>query len=211
MLNAKTLLLAVVVGVVLVGCGVPPPDRIEISPAVPFLGDEIGQEVTLKATAYKGVMEYGAKAKNPPPLVLTWDTTDPGIATVTSKGEREAVVKATGSGNAKVTVSVPGVGGKVVSATVEVRNMIIDSMVIEAEVPDRVTIDTEAIPFTVIIKDERGNVVEDARLKLSASDYCLDVSPGKKGTGTAKPLATGTCDVVATAGQKTARLSVTVQ
>ena len=43
---------------VLGGCGVPPPDRLEITPPTPIRATEQGSQYTLKAHAYRGIVHH---------------------------------------------------------------------------------------------------------------------------------------------------------
>ena len=61
--------------------------------------------------------------------------------------------------------------------------------------------------LSVVVKDEKGNVVEHPKLKFRATDYCVDVGPD----GLVRPLAVGECSVVVETAGKTAKIDLDVK
>jgi lactocepin len=181
-------------------CGVPPPDRLEIDPPTPIKADELGKTYELKAHAFRGIVAHDdAKA----PLVVTWTSSDPAVASVDSHGK----VAATGSGKAKIEASVPGAAGKPVVADVVVDNLIVDSITATGDFPKPFKLDSKPVQLTVVVKNEKGVVVDKPKLKFRATDYCVEATP----EGMVHPLAVGECAVVVELAGKTAKIDLDVK
>lgn len=180
-------------------CGVPPPDRLEITPPTPIKSEEIGQTFDLKTKAYRGVVDYDdSKA----PLVVSWASSDPAVATV-SNGK----VTVAGTGKAKITASVPGGEGKTVSAEVDVNNLIVQSVEATGEFPKVFKLDSAPVKLKIVVKNEKGVVIEKPLLKMTASDYCVEVTP----EGVVHPLAVGECSVIVECAGKRAKIDLDVK
>ena len=191
---------AAVVAVSVVACGAPPPDRLEITPPLPIKSDELGQQFSLKVKAFRGRIDHDeAKA----PLTFTWTSTDPTVATVDANG----TVSITGTGKAKVVVSVKGEGGKDVSADVDVNNLIVGSVEATGDFPKVFKLDSKPVPLTIVVKNEKGAVVEKPQLRMRSSDYCAEVTPA----GVVYPLAVGECDIIVECAGKSAKIHLDVK
>jgi hypothetical protein len=187
-------------GVFAVACGTPPPDRLEIVPPTPIKSDELGRQFPLKARAYRGIVDYDdSKA----PLVVSWSSSDPAVASV----DRAGVVSATGTGKAKITASVPGAGGKAVTADVDVNNLIVQTVTATGDFPRVFKLDSKPVQLTVVVKNEKGAVVEKPTLHMRASDYCVEVTP----EGMVHPLAVGECSVIVECAGKQAKIDLDVK
>ncbi|MDP2343627.1 MAG: Ig-like domain-containing protein [Deltaproteobacteria bacterium] len=196
----KPFSLSLVVIALSLGCGVPPPDRLEVNPPTPIKADELGKTVELQASAFRGIVAHDdVKA----PLVVTWSSSDPAVASVDKNGK----VTATGSGKAKIEASVPGVGGKPVVADVVVDNLIVDTIAATGDFPKVFKLDSKPVPLTVVVKNEKGVVVEKPKLRFRASDYCVEVTP----EGMVHPLAVGECSVIVELAGKTAKIDLDVK
>ena len=174
-------------------CGVPPPDRLELVPPTPIKSTEQGRTFPLKVAAYRGVAAHDEKKA---PLTVTWKTSDGTVADVSPDG----VVTTTGSGKAVVTASVATGKDASISATVDVENVFVSVVEATGDFPKPFRLSSKPVALTVVVKDEKGQVIEKPRLKFSASDYCIDVGPD----GLVAPLAVGECSVgVESAGKRT--------
>jgi hypothetical protein len=183
-----------------VACGEPPPDRVEIVAPGTIRADEVGKTQPLTIRAFRGVKEHDyAKA----PLTVTWNSSDTSVVTVDDAG----LLTARGSGKATITVSVPGANGAPLTASVPVDNVIVSSVQATGEFPKVFKLDSPPVPLSVVVKDEKGNVVEKPKLKFRATDYCVDVS----GDGVVRPLAVGPCSVVVETAGKTAKIDLDVK
>lgn len=193
---------AVVVGAAavagLAACGTPPPDRLEIDPPGQIRASDPGVETTLRVNAYKGIKPYDDKKA---PLQVSWKTSDGTVAVVSSAG----VVKSTGSGSAQITASVPGAGGKEITASVDVKNVMVSTVEARGEFPKRFTLKSEPVKLTVIVKDEKGNVIDDPKLSFRTTDYCVEADNGE-----VRPLAVGECAIIVESAGKTAKIDVEV-
>lgn len=186
--------------VVCAGCGVPPPDRLEIVPPTPIKSDEMGKTFSLKSKAFRGIVDYDdSKA----PLVVTWSSSDPAVASVDQSGN----VATTGTGKAKITASVKGANDKAVTADVDVNNLIVDSVTATGDFPKVFKLDSKPVQLTVVVKNEKGVVVEKPLLKMRASDYCAEVTP----EGMVHPLAVGECDIIVEVAGKSTKIHLDVK
>ncbi len=183
-----------------VACGVPPPDRLEIEPPLPIKSAELGQTVSLQAHAFRGIVAHD---EGKAPLVVTWTSSDPAVATVDAGGK----VTVAGSGKAKIQASVPGRNNQAVTADVDVNNLIVQTVTATGDFPKRFRLNSKPVPLTIVVKDEKGGVVEKPKLRMHANDYCVEVTPD----GVVYPLAVGSCSVIVEAGSKAAQIDLDVK
>jgi hypothetical protein len=179
------------------GCGVPPPDRIDIVAPGAIRATEVGKTETLTIRAYRGVKEHDYDKA---PLSVTWTSSDTSVATIDAGGR----LTSTGSGKATITATVPGANETKLVASVPVDNTIVSAVEAKGEFPKVFKLDSPPVQLVVVVKDEKGNVVERPRLKFRATDYCVDVGPD----GLVRPLAVGECSVVVETAGKTATIDV---
>lgn len=173
-------------------CGVPPPDRLEVVPPTPIKSVEQGRTFPLKIAAFRGVAAHDDKKA---PLTVTWKSSDTSVADVGDDG----VVTTTGSGKAVITATVATGKDSSISATVDVDNVFVSTIEASGDFPKPFRLSSKPVPLTVVVRDEKGNVIEKPRLKFSASDYCVEVGPD----GIVAPLAVGECSVnVESAGRR---------
>ncbi len=187
-------------------CGVPPPDRLEITPPTPIRATEQGSQYTLKAHAYRGIVDHDEKKA---PLTFAWKSSDPAVAQVSADG----VVTATGSGKAVVTASVATIGGKpfttatAVSADVDVTNTIVSTVEAVGDFPKPFKLSSKPVTLTVTVKDEKGQVVQGPKVSFKASDYCVEVTAD----GLVHPLAVGECSIFVECAGKRATIPLDVR
>jgi hypothetical protein len=184
----------------LVSCGVPPPDRLELVPPTPIKSNEAGATFPLKVSAYRGVASHDEQKA---PLSVQWTSSDRAVADVNADG----VVTTTGSGNAVITASVATGKETTISATVDVHNVFVSTIELTGEFPKPFRLSSPAVPLTVVVKDEKGTVIEKPRLAFKASDYCIEVD----GNGLVKPLAVGECSVMVESAGKRASIALDVR
>ena len=190
---------AVAFAALLGACGAPPPDRLEITPATPIKNTEAGTQTKLKVAAYRGVADYDdSKA----PLVVSWKSTNPAVAEVAADG----TVTSTGSGKAQITASVPGKAGAPVTASVDVNNVMVSTVEMTGEFPAKFKLSSAPVTVKVLVKDEKGQIIDKPKLSFKATDYCVEVSPD----GIVHPLAVGECAVVVESAGKTAKIDLNV-
>ncbi len=177
------------------GCGVPPPDRLEIQPATPIKSTEQGAQTKLKVAAWRGVTDYDdSKA----PLVVSWSSSNTAIADVSADG----TVTSTGSGKAQIKATVAGNKGQPVEATVDVNNVMVSAVEASGAFPAKFKLSSAPVTLKVLVKDEKGQIIDRPRLTFRATDYCVEVSAD----GVVAPLAVGECAVVVESAGK--RISI---
>ena len=181
------------------GCGVPPPDRLELVPPTPIRNTEAGVTTKLVVQAYKGVVAYD---ESKAPLVVSWKSSNPAVAEVNADG----AVTSVGSGTAQITASVPGANKAAITATVDVTNVIVSTVEATGDFPAKFKLNSPPVTLKVVVKDEKGQVIDKPRLKFSASDYCVEATPD----GVVHPLAIGECDVIVESAGKRAKISLNV-
>jgi alpha-amylase len=183
-----------------VACGVPPPDRLEIVPPTPIKSIEQGKTFPLKVQAFRGIVAHD---ENKAPLAVTWKSSDTTVADVGQDG----TVTTTGSGKAVITANVTTGKDTAISATVDVENVFVSTVEATGEFPKPFKLSSKPVTLTVVVKDEKGTVIEKPRLKFSASDYCVEVSPD----GVVGPLAVGECSVIVESAGKRASIALDVK
>lgn len=195
------LVLALALPLLVGACGTPPPDRLEIVPPTPFRADELGQSVMLTTMAYRGVLSYVEDPQTP--LQVKWTSNDPAVAAVDAQGK----VTSTGTGKAKIQAAVLGAGGKWVTAEIGVQNLIVGSVTATGDFPKVFKLDSKPVPLTIVVKNEKGVVVEKPNLRMSSTDYCAEVTPA----GVVYALAVGECSIIIEVASKTARIDLDVK
>jgi hypothetical protein len=176
-----------------VACEPKKPARLELDPKGPFQMTRVGQTERVKPMAYDD--------KNRPfvsELEMTYTSSDASVATVAADG----TISATGSGMA--TISAESLG---VKAQAEVRVQVVGSVEIVGEPPETLKYGGKDYQLEVVVKDDKGNVIEKPKLSYSASDYCVEVSP----TGLVHTLSEGKCDVIVRSANKQAAHSFDVR
>jgi len=197
---AAILSASAVVVAALGACGVPPPDRLEITPPTPIHDTEQGTQHKLGITAFKGVSAYDdSKA----PLVVSWKSSNPAVADVSADG----TVTSTGSGKAQVTASVPGKSGTAVVATVDINNSMVSVVEASGDFPAKFRLSSPPVTLKVLVKDEKGQIIDKPKLTFSATDYCVEATPD----GIVHPLAVGECAVVVESAGKRASIPLDVK
>jgi hypothetical protein len=181
-------------------CGVPPPDRLEVVPPTPIKSFEQGRTFPLKIAAFRGVAAHDDKKA---PLSVTWKSSDTSVADVSADG----VVTTTGSGKAVITATVATGKDSSISATVDVDNVFVSTIEASGDFPKPFRLSSRPVPLTVVVKDEKGKVIEKPRLKFSASDHCVEVGPD----GIVAPLAVGECSVYVESAGKRASIALDVR
>lgn len=189
-----------VLNVLSLGCGVPPPDRLEVLPPTPIRSIEQGKTFPLKVAAFRGV---AAHDESKAPLSVTWQSSDTSVADVSADG----VVTTTGSGKAVITATVVTGKDASISATVDVGNVFVSTVEATGDFPKPFKLSSKPVPLTVVVKDEKGQVIEKPRLKFRATDYCVEVGPD----GVVAPLAVGECAVVVESAGSRASIALDVR
>lgn len=177
---------AVWLGTAALACEPTKPARIELDPKGPFQMTRVGQNERVKPMAYDD--------KNRPfvsKLEMNYRSSDASVATVAADG----TITATGSGNAIVSAESLGI-----RAQAEVRVQIVGSVEIVGEPPDVLKYGGKDVQLEVVVKDDKGNVIENPKLSFSTSDYCVEVSP----TGLVHTLSEGKCAVIVRSATKEA-------
>ena len=189
---------------VVTGCGVPPPDRLEIVPPTPIRATEQGSLFPLKVKAFRGIVDHDEQKG---PLSYTWKSSDPSVADVTADG----VVTSTGSGKAVISASVATMGGKpftgAVSADVDVTNVMVSVVEAVGDFPKVFKLSSEPVRLKVTVKDEKGQVLTGPKVTFKASDYCVEVTY----EGVVHPLAVGECSVIVECAGKRATIPLDVR
>jgi hypothetical protein len=84
---------------------------------------------------------------------------------------------------------------------------VVGSVEIVGEPPETLKYGGKDYQLEVVVKDDKGNVIEKPKLSYSASDYCVEVSP----TGLVHTLSEGKCDVIVRSANKQAAHSFNVR
>jgi len=184
----KYALLLALVMVVAASCA-PKPGSLTINPDDVKLQSK-GATAELKATV------LDTKGKPMENQTVLWTSSDPNIAEVDSNG----VVKAVGSGEATVTASVGTVSG-----TAKVKVKIVSA--IEIQPAHAAVVVDEQAKFTAIVRDDKGNKIDDVFPTWSIGDSTI-AQVTNKGTVTGK--AVGTTTVTASVGPVSAKATVEV-
>jgi hypothetical protein len=116
-------------------------------------------------------------------------------------------VTTTGSGKAVITASVATGKDTNITASVDVDNVFVSTVEVTGDFPKPFRLSSKPVPLTVVVKDEKGQVIEKPRLKFSATDYCVEVGPD----GVVAPLAVGECAVVVESAGKRASIPLDVR
>lgn len=170
--------LAVSLCVLALACEPKKPARIELDPKGPFQMTRVGQTERVKPMAYDD--------KNRPyvsKLEMTYRSSDATVAKVAPDG----TITATGSGSATISAETFDI-----QAQAEVRVQVVGSVEIVGEPPESLKYGGPDYQLQVVVKDDKGNVIENPKLSFSTSDYCIEVSP----TGLVHTLSEGKCDVI---------------
>lgn len=187
-----TLLVAGAACAGVLGCEEPRADRLALDPSGPLRFTAKGITEELKVAAFRGTMPFVK------PIPTTWSSSDPTVATVDDKG----LVTTAGSGRASVTASAWGL-----STSAEVLVSIVGSVAVTSSVPRPLKLSAPPLVLEVLVKDDKGNVIEKPKVQYRATDYCVEVDD----QGRVTPLADGECDVVVAAADKSARVHFEVR
>jgi hypothetical protein len=178
--------------VTLAACAEKQPDRLALDPSGPFKFDKKGQTEEVKIMAFTGKQPFVA------PVPVTYASSDTTVATVDDKG----VITCTGSGKATITASAWSL-----TTTAEVSATVVGSIEVKQDAPKPMKLNSKGHQLTVVVKDDKGNVIEKPKVMYRATDYCVEVSDD----GFLKPLTDGECDVVVSAADQSARIKLEVR
>jgi len=126
----------------------------------------------------------------------SWESSDPSVATVDDTG----LITAAGTGKANITGTQDGI-----SASVPVDVKIVGTVEITPKDPQKLRMRKD-LKLTVVVKDDRGNVLAGEKIRFKTAGYAIDVDP----EGLVHAQAVGESSVIAQAGDKEARLLFTV-
>lgn len=169
------------------GCEPNKPARLALDPKGPFAMTRVGQVERVKPMAYDDKNRPFVQA-----LDVTYRSSDESVAKVAPDG----TITATGSGTATITAEAEGVKG-----TAEVRVSVVGSLEIVSDPPAKLKYGGKDHQLKVVVKDDKGNVIEKPKVFYEASDYCVEVSPD----GLVHALSVGKCEVIARSGDKSVR------
>ena len=159
-----------------------------------------GDTIKLRASAYDKKGQYMGPAKG-----ARWSTTDGTVATVGLDG----LVEITGSGTAKI-VATGKYDGKELSHGLDVNAVIISKVEIEPPTEGLVDKDGlhmgESVKFVSKVYDDKGKVIEDAKVKWRTSSFAATVGVD----GTVEGRAIGEAQLVLESGSHNARFSLRV-
>lgn len=151
-----------------------------------------GQELQLRAVVYD---KDGVIMDPPEPIV--WSSSDPSVISVSSTGQ----LTAQSSGTVKVTAKV-----KTQSAEFSTRAAIVGTVDIEPSA-DQTLKFNKTMQLKVVVKDDKGQPMPQAKVRWSAASHAVDISPEGLVTG----QALGSTQVFATVNEKVAALRITVK
>jgi hypothetical protein len=173
-------------------CEPPKPDRIALDPAGPFRFTKRGESETVRPAAFIGKKPYVRKGD------MNFKSSDPSVATVDENG----VISATGSGDAVITAEVFGL-----QTTAAVNVVIVGSVEVAETLPKPFRLKHKPQQLKVVVKDDKGNVIDKPKVSFRATDYCVEVDDD----GLVSPLADGDCDIIVSSADKSARLKLEVR
>lgn len=168
------------------------PDRLALDPAGPFRFERKGETETVNVAAFTGARPY-VRA-----VPVEYASSDATVATVDAKG----VITCTGSGAATVTARAWGI-----STTADISATVVGSVEVKDDVPRPFKLKNPGVQLHVVVKDDKGHVIDKPKVSFRATDYCVEVDDA----GFMKPLADGDCDVVVSAADQSARLKLQVR
>jgi hypothetical protein len=151
-----------------------------------------GQEVQLRGIVYD---KDNVIMDAPEPIV--WQSSDPSVVTVSSGG----LLTAQSSGTAKITAKVT-----TQSAEMTTRAAIVGTVDIDPAA-DLTLKYNKTLQLKVVVKDDKGQPMPQAKVRWSAASHAVDISPEGMVTG----QALGSTQVFATVNEKVAALRITVK
>lgn len=168
------------------GCEPKKPAKLTLDPKGPFKMTRVGQTERVKPAAYDDKNRPFVQA-----LDVRYASSDESVAKVAPDG----TITSTGSGVATITAEAQGV-----KTTAEVHVTVVGSVEIVGDPPSRLKYGGKDYQLQVVVKDDKGRPIEDAKVYYEATDYCVEVSP----EGLVHPLTVGKCSVVAKSGDQSA-------
>lgn len=183
--------------VVVVGCEEKPPAKMALRPKGPLVFTNLGKSETVELAFFD---DKGRPYVRKP--TATFGGHDTSIIDVTVDAEStRATVKPKASGTTDVLVEAFGLEQKL---TVTVT--LVGSVAFAEGTPAKMKMG-ETHQLALVVKDDRGNPLTDAKPNFKASDYCVDVSPD----GLVTAQAQGECSVAVDVAGKTARHKFSVK
>lgn len=185
-----TVLLGLVAAATLsVACAEQMPDTLALDPAGPFKMEKKGEKETTKVAAFMKNKRPYVKA-----VPADWQSNDTSVATV-----ENGVITATGSGKTQITATAWGL-----TTSADVQVVIVGSVEVQNDVPKPFKLNAKPHQLKVVVKDDKGNVIEKPLVRYKATNYCVEVSDD----GVISPLADGDCDVVIEAADKSTKIKI---
>lgn len=167
---------------------------VKMDPVLPPF-EKKGDTIKLRASAFDAADVYMGTAN------VKWSVADSSVASVNYEG----VVTILSSGETKVVAE--GTGYKTpVSAELPIKATIIESIkIVPPEGGDKLHLG-ETKQYKAEVRDDRGNVVPDAKVTWRTSDYAATISV----TGEVEGRAIGDTQIVAEVGSLNARYTVLI-
>jgi hypothetical protein len=190
-----------VASLLLTACGDTPPAKLALDPKGPFSFTKIGEIEQVKVAAFDGKgMPYTRKGAVP----VEYSSSDESVVKVSPSGE----IMATGSGKAQVKATAWGID-TTADASVRIVGSIevVDPAGTTKKAPKHVRLKDKPFPVRVVVKDDKGVVIEKPKVLYKALDYCVETDD----EGVLTPLTEGECGVRVTAADKSATLWLDVK
>lgn len=183
------------------GCGEKKPARLQMDPKGPFTFSKAGQFEQVRVAAFD---EKGMPFTRAGAAPVAYASSDESVATVAADGTITAV------GSGKVTITAKAWD---LETTADVTSTIVGSVEIvepagtSKKSPRRVRLKEKPFAMKVVVKDDKGGVIEKPKVLYKALDYCVEASDD----GVLTPLTEGECGVRATSADKSATLWLDVR
>lgn len=190
-----------VAALLLAACGETPPAKLALDPKGPFSFTKVGDTEQVKVAAFdaKG-RPYTRKGAVP----VEYSSSDETVVKVSPSGE----IVATGSGKAQVRATAWGLETTADAAVRIVGSVeVVDPAGTTKKAPKRVRLKDKPFPVQVVVKDDKGAVIEKPKVLYKALDYCVETDDD----GVLTPLTEGECGVRVTAADKSATLWLDVR
>ncbi len=185
----------------LCACADKQPAKLALDPKGPFRFEKRGQSEQVKIAAFD---EKGFPFTRQGAVPVTYSSSDESVVTVDATG----TITATGSGKAQLKATAWGLETSAdvtstIPATVEVK---VPAGTTKAA-PFKMRMNAKPMQIVVVVKDDKGVVIEKPKVIFRALDYCVETTDD----GLLTPLAEGPCPVLVSVADQSAKVWMDVR